>query len=86
MTDSEIFPVVKKCIDRMDYYALLAGGAPNDEFDSESKEISKRIHFDLTAQELADIIAEVFNNSFSKLDDSVLFLPLAEQIMKDLLS
>lgn len=34
---SNRFHIVKKYIDQMDYYGLLAGGAPFDEFDIESK-------------------------------------------------
>ncbi len=40
---SNRFHIVKKYIDQTDYYALLASGAPSDEFDIESKEISARI-------------------------------------------
>lgn len=43
---SDKFSTVKKYIDQMDYYALLAGGAPSDEFDMESKEISAGIRYE----------------------------------------
>lgn len=84
MSDNEIFLIVKKYIDLMDCYALLAGGAPNDEFDSESKEISKKIHSDQSVQELADIISQVFNASFNEHDAPTMFLSVAEQIKKEL--
>ncbi len=35
--------IVKKYIDEMNYCSLLSGGAPDNEFDSESQEISDRI-------------------------------------------
>jgi len=34
------YQLVKKAIDKLDVYGLLEGGAPDDEFDSESKEIA----------------------------------------------
>ena len=45
------FHIVKKYIDQMDYYDLLASGAPSDEFDIESKEISARIRQEHTVWE-----------------------------------
>jgi len=86
MSYNTVFMIIKQCIDQMDYYALLAGGAPNDEFDLESKEISKRIRCDQSIQEIADVIADVFNASFDAHDDPGVFLPVAEQIRKELLS
>lgn len=78
------FLVVKKFIDQMDYYDLLASGAPSDEFDIESKEISEKLRCDHTAQEIADIIASVFNACFDKHDDATVFLTVAEQIINEL--
>lgn len=64
MSGKEKFLIIKKFIDRMDYYALLACGAPSDEFDNESMEISAKVHFDHSVQDIADIIASVFNAAF----------------------
>ena len=86
MSFDDIFLVVKKHIDQMDYYALLAGGAPSDEFDGESRKISTRIHPEQTVQEIAKIIAEVFNTSFDEHDNVAVFLHVAEQIKKELVS
>ena len=69
MSCNDIFLIVKKYIDRMDYYALLAGGAPNDEFDGESREISTRIHSEQSVQEIATTIAEAFNAAFNEHDN-----------------
>ncbi|MBO5867043.1 MAG: hypothetical protein J6Q55_03230 [Clostridia bacterium] len=85
MTLDDIFLIVKKHIDKMDYYELLAGGAPSDEFDGESRKISARIHSEQTVQEIAKIIAEVFNSSFDEHDDIAVFLRVAEQIKKELI-
>ena len=84
MSDIEKFLIIKKFIDKMDYYALLAGGAPSDEFDIESKEISKRVRYDHSAQEIANIIASVFNKQFGEHDDASAFLSVAEQIKNEL--
>ena len=82
---SDKFWVIKKYIDQMDYYALLASGAPSDEFDIESKEISARVQYDHSAQDIAEIIASVFNADFNEHDDATIFFAVAEQIEKELL-
>ena len=84
MPDNKTFVILKKHIDRMDYYGLLASGAPQDEFDSESREISIRIQHGLSTQEIASIIAQVFNATFDKKDDATVFLPVAQQIKNEL--
>ena len=82
---SDKFLVIKKYIDQMDYYALLASGAPSDEFDIETKEICARVQYDHSAQDIAEIIASVFNAYFNEHDDATIFLAVAEQIEKELL-
>ena len=82
---SDKFWVIKKYIDEMDYYALLASGAPSDEFDIETKEICARVQYDQSAQDIAEIIASVFNAYFNEHDDAAMFLAVAEQIEKELL-
>ena len=79
---SNRFHVVKKYIDQMDYYGLLASGAPSNEFDIESKEISARISDDHSVQDIAVIIASVFNDHFDEHDDVTAFLSVAEQDRK----
>ena len=78
------FLVVKKYIDQMDYYDLLASGVPSDEFDIESKEIGARVSCEHSVQEIAKIIAAVFNEYFDEHDDATVFLPVAEQIKNEL--
>ena len=84
MSENEKFLIIKKFIDQMDYSGLLAGGSPSDEFDIESKEISRRVRFDHSAQEIAYIIASVFNRAFNEHDDITVFLPVAERIKSQL--
>ncbi|MBQ6796418.1 MAG: hypothetical protein IJP10_00235 [Clostridia bacterium] len=81
---SDRFRIVKKYIDQMDYCDLLASGAPSNEFDIESKEISSRIRDEHSAQDIAEIIASVFNKYFDEHDDATVFLAVAEQIEKEL--
>ena len=81
---SDKFLVIKKYIDQMDYYDLLASGAPSDEFDIESREISARISDDHSVQDIAVIIASVFNEYFDQHDDATAFLSVAEQIKNEL--
>jgi hypothetical protein len=82
---SDKFLIIKKYIDQMDYDDLLASGAPSDEFDIESKEISARVQYDHSVQEIAEIIASVFNEHFDEHDDTMVFMPVAEQIKNKLL-
>ena len=84
VSKADKFLVVKKFIDQMDYYALLAGGAPSDEFDIESKKISEVIRCDHSAQEIASIIASVFNEQFGEHDNANAFLSVAEQIKSEI--
>ena len=58
------YQIVKTVIDDLDLYGLLAGGAPADEFDSESREIANRITKDITPHQIAGVIANVFNKAF----------------------
>ena len=62
--DESVFLVVKSVIDELDIYSLLNGGAPSDEFDIESKEISSRISNKSTPEQIASVIAKVFNKYF----------------------
>ena len=80
----EKYLIVKKHIDAMDYYSLLSVGAPNDEFDTESHAISDKITYPQSAQDIAQIIAEVFNRSFSRGDATSKFVDCAKKIYADL--
>ncbi len=77
MSKNEKFLIIKVFIDQMDYYAFLAGGAPSDALDIETKDISKKVRFDHSVQEIADIIASVFNSCVDEHDDATVFLPVA---------
>ncbi len=80
----EKYLIVKKYIDEMDYCSLLSSGAPDDEFDIESKRISGMISYVQTEQDIARIIAEVFNKAFERKDDAYLFMDCAKKIWADL--
>lgn len=74
------FEIVKKYIDEYDYYGLLAGGAPNDEFDSYSRKLAAVITENDTVEEIAVLIAETIDKAFNeeiKLDN---FLEIAQKI------
>lgn len=78
------FSIVKKYIDKMDYYNLLSEGAPQDEFDNESLEISKKIMPDSNTVEVAKVIAEVFNRTFSNNDSYDSFVKYAHMICEEM--
>ena len=79
-----IFDIVKKNIDQMDYYALLAQGAPDDEFDIESARISLRITKDSDVIEIATIIADVFSYSFGESETAEKFMKWAIAIKNEI--
>ncbi|MDD4679618.1 MAG: DUF1871 domain-containing protein [Clostridia bacterium] len=60
-----MFKIVKKAIDEFNPYSLLPQ-APNDEFDSESREIASRINVNSTVEKIAEIISEVFSEEFGE--------------------
>ncbi len=82
---SDNFHIIKKYIDQMDYYDLLASGAPADEFDVESKEINARVRCGHSVREIAEIIASVFYKYFDERVASTSFLSVAEQIKNEIL-
>lgn len=59
-----MFNIVKKAIDEFNPFGLLPD-APDDEFDSESREIAEKIKIDNTVEEIAEIISMVLLRSFS---------------------
>ena len=81
---NEIFMVVKKYIDEMDYYTLLSGGAPKDEFDGETRKICNKMTPNTTVEELAAIIAEVFEKNFDNPEKPQTFLYIAEKIKHEI--
>ena len=78
------YSIVKKYIDEMDYLSLLAGGAPGDEFDSESQEISDKITYAHTEQDIANVIADIFSRTFDDKNEAGYFIDCARKIYTDL--
>ena len=78
------YKIIKKYIDEFDFNSLLKHGAPDDEFDSYSKELSEELQPSLTIEEIATIIANKFNISFdcnTLIDD---YLDIAQKIKTEL--
>jgi len=78
------FSIIKKHIDQMDCYGLLGSDAPADEFDIESQIIADAIIESSTIQEIATIIAGVFNRQFSDNRQPDCFMGCAGKIYCDL--
>lgn len=76
--------IVKRHIDALDYYGLLAGGAPRDEFAGESRQIAERITSDMTAEQIEAIIADVLYSAFAPDAPIVDLLPTAQRIKDEL--
>ncbi|MCR5602623.1 MAG: hypothetical protein K6G27_02840 [Lachnospiraceae bacterium] len=61
----DIFHIVKKYMDEYDFYGLLKGGAPRDEYDSESESIASQIKTGSTEKEIENVISTVMEKSFA---------------------
>ena len=86
MNYNHIYPIVKRHIDKMDFYGLLADGAPQDEYDIETEMIARAIRADMSAEEITGIIANIFNAQFSTNRPLSEFTPTAEGIKSELKS
>lgn len=84
-TPKSVFLVVKSVIDELDVYGLLEGGAPSDEFDIESREISHRISKNHSPEKIASVIAKVFNKYFDLHSRSSEYIKVATKIKELLL-
>lgn len=83
--DERLFSIVKKHIDEADPAGLLCF-APEDEYDSESAEISLRMSADMNAVQLSELIAEIFSRTFhpAMTFSAEQFLHYAENILHDI--
>ncbi len=74
------FSIIKRCIDEADTMHLLEIGCPPDEYDIESKAICELVSRDSSIEQIAQIIAEVFNRYFDMKFESTAFLATAKHI------
>lgn len=78
------FTVVKKYIDKHDYYLLLEHGAPDDEYLSESVEIGDLISSDSSAEQIAAAVASVMQKHFGSNAAPEQYLEIAKEIKSEL--
>ncbi len=78
------FNIVKKYIDSIDYYSLLSGGAPDDEFDNESRAIAGLISTESTVEEISNIIANAFQRAFGNIENATDYINVATKIRNEL--
>lgn len=78
------FDQVKRQIDLLDPYNLLASHAPQDEYDAESRKISVRISYSDSAEQIAEIITNVMNTAFGETDSPVCYQETALKIRRAL--
>lgn len=78
------FTVVKKYIDKHDYYSLLKHGAPDDEYLSEAVEISNLISSDCSAEQIAAAVASVMQKYFGSNINSEHYYEIAKEIKSEL--
>lgn len=77
-----LLQVVKKQVDTFDAYGLLEEGAPKDEFDRETARIAARIKKGMSADAIADIMAQVMNKQFENIFKAKEFLSYTKEIEK----
>ena len=70
-----IFGIVKKYVDKYDFYNLLALGAPYDEYDNESRKISRLISCYSSTYEIACAIYKVMYRAFGNISDNMTMKP-----------
>ena len=58
--------IVRKSIHRIDPYSLLAGGSPDDEFDSEISSIVGQLQRCGSGKDVAQAIARILTSSFGE--------------------
>ena len=82
--DKDIYEIVKKHIDTYDYMGLLSSGCPLDEYDIESRHISKSISANCSVYETAEVIARTFEVHFNNPEKPDSFIELAKRIHLEL--
>jgi hypothetical protein len=60
----ELLALVTRVIAEWDPYALLAGGAPRDEFDAEIASVVTQVQRIKSAADAAHVVSRVFSSSF----------------------
>lgn len=64
MTDKTIYKIVERQIRTWDPYGLLAGGAPEDEFDAEIEAVVSRLGVGMSPQDIAGVVSGIFSHTF----------------------
>ncbi|MBQ8323879.1 MAG: hypothetical protein IJX82_01865 [Clostridia bacterium] len=76
----ELLTLISTVICDLDPMGLLAGGAPEDEYEPEIREIGERITPELSAEEIASLMAEVFSRMFSVEEPAEKYLTAAKGV------
>ena len=79
-TTMELLNLISTVICDLDPMGLLAGGAPEDEYEPEIREIGERITPELSAEEIASLMAEVFSRMFSVEEPAEKYLTAAKGV------
>ena len=80
MSKKSPYQIVKQAINEFDVYGLQEQGAPKDEFEEEALLITERISQNDSIQQIASVIAEVFNKEFDEHYEMTALLATAERI------
>ncbi len=78
------FTIVKKYIDKHDYYSLLKHGAPDDEYLLEAVKISNLISSDCSAEQIALAVAAVMQKYFGSNISPEHYYEIAKEIKSEL--
>lgn len=83
-TYREQYNIVRNALQKLDPCALLAQGAPEDEFDTEALEICRIINCESSPRNIAEAFAIVLNNAFNWTNDASDYLFIAEEVYTNL--
>jgi len=81
-TEPSVFSIVKLAIDSIDCVGLLEMGAPQDEYNGESRVIASKLKPEYDIYQIASTIAEVMTHYFDEPFGSDSFIGIAGQIKK----
>lgn len=80
MTILDLYKTVKEQVDRYDCFDLLKNGCPEDEFELEATKICQRLKRNMSVEQIAQIMANVFIECFDDDFDDIEFITYAKPI------
>ncbi len=84
--DDSVYLIIKKYVDYYDFFGYLAMGAPEDEYDIETREIRKKINRYSSEKEIRRAVVNTFIEKFDADLSTDMFAESLEQMVRDIKS